>query len=112
MEMKNKVYKALGYRYQGNFECRSILLLSWGEGCKGNDFAKSYALPHEETRCLTQGKRCLLKRPLFYTNWRKVEPVKENPSIAQIKRYINLKAFLLSFADRGDKTNAIYKSMP
>ena len=75
MEMKNKVYKVLGYRYQGNFECRSILLLSWGEGCKGNDFAKSYVLHMKKTRCLTQGKRCLLKRPLFYTNWRKVVPV-------------------------------------
>ena len=33
MEMKNMVYKVLGYRYQGNFERRSIFLLSWGEGC-------------------------------------------------------------------------------
>ena len=75
MEMKNKVYKILVYRYQGNLECRSILLISWGKSCKGNDFAKSCVLPHEETRFLTQGKRCLLKRPLFYTNWRKVVPV-------------------------------------
>ena len=29
---------------------------------------------------------------------------KENPYIDQMKRYINLKASLLSFADRGDKT--------
>ena len=48
MEMKNKVYKILLYRYQGNLECQSILLISWGESCKGNDFAKSYVLPLEK----------------------------------------------------------------